>query len=147
MSLPKFTFIPEYQLEAEEKKKCHKATITNKGALYLSESFCYEYQLNGKFVQFYQLKTQSEVGVGWRIIEGDSLLEILDKCRKIIVNKSGGTLISLNKILKSIGKLGQKHKRLDIQHHKPLFGQNKGQEYWYVILNEVRDERTNTESN
>ena len=136
MSMPKFTFIPEKQIDNRPEKKFYKASITDKGVMYLGASFVEDKELHGKYIQLYQLKTSTDSGIGMRIMEGETSLEVLNNCRLVKKNSSGSAFLSVAKILRSIGKYGQRYSKLDIVHYAPIFGANKGNEYWYIIVNE-----------
>lgn len=138
--MPKYTFIPESQIDTKTETKFYKASITEKGILYLGAHFVEDKELDGKYIQLYQLKTATQEGIGMRIMEGSTSLQVLDKCRLVKKNSSGSAFISVAKILRSFGRFGEKYTKLDIVHYAPQFGQNKGFEYWYIILNDKQNE-------
>ena len=135
MSSLKFNFIPEYQLVENKTVYYHKASVLSKGRLSLGGKYIDDEGLEGKYVQFYQLKSATESGIGWRVIEGETSVDILNHCKQIKNNVNGGAVVSVTKILYSIGKYDKVYKKVDIQRYAPIFGENAGKSYHYIILN------------
>lgn len=102
MRSPKFTFIPENQMNPSE-PLAYKVSISGKGMLYFSKDVLETYELANKLVRLYA-DVEKKV-IGWRVITEEGSLEALKDLRRLTVNPSGSCQLSIQALIKTLSPM------------------------------------------
>lgn len=130
MPVPKFSFVPERQLN-NETSGSYNVSIRKNGILYFPSPVVRIYDLDGKYFRFFA--DISKKTIGWSIIEGKASLDDLVDTRKMVTHeKSGAGLFGIGKILKNLGiPKGTTFDKLEVKCYKsPLHSHD----VWYITL-------------
>jgi hypothetical protein len=135
MPAPKFSFVPEHQIEKSNAKKDYffYCSIVSNGQLMFCREYIEVYELHEKFIELYIDKDKRTIG--WRFIEGNSSFEEISKSRQLKKTPKGIIRVSVSKLLKHLGwQKGESYLRLPIEIYK---SQTMVGEIFYVKLPDI----------
>ena len=131
MPSPKFSFVPERQLNASSESETYKVSIFKNGQLVFPTSVLDVYELEGKYLKLFA--DIEKKAIGWSIIEGTTDFTELEYARLIKKDKNQKVArLGITKILRNLNiDTGTSFLKLEVKQYKSALQDSA---IWYIEL-------------